>query len=237
MPVARLRPISSHIAAVDLHGRFQVAAFFVRHEEGLILVDSGFPGWAYAILTAARSLPEPNRITDLILTHVHADHMGGAAEIVRQTGARVWCSTAERRYFEGRRLARDARGWLARLTLGLHELTVARQAERVVVDETLEEGDRLGPLRVVGLPGHTPGQIGLVHEADGVCLCGDAFFNADGRIGLDPVPGLTADRARARLSLQRLLDLGVDDIVPSHGGALLGDARARLQEFLGTGEG
>ena len=55
MPVARLRPISRHVAAVDLHGRFQVAVFLVRHDRGLALVDTGFPGWEYAVLTAAES--------------------------------------------------------------------------------------------------------------------------------------------------------------------------------------
>ena len=101
MPVARLRPISSHVAAVDLQGRFQVAAFLVRHDQGLLLVDAGFPGWGFAILTAASSLPAPTEVTELILTNAHADHIGGTPEIVEHTGARVLSSAREKPYIEG----------------------------------------------------------------------------------------------------------------------------------------
>src|SRR5258707_4431173 len=85
MPVARLRPISRHIAAVDLHGRFQVAVFLVRHEGGLLLLDAGFPGWHYAILTAAESLPPPDHITHIVLTHSHVDHIERVAILAQHS--------------------------------------------------------------------------------------------------------------------------------------------------------
>jgi len=232
MPAARLRPISRHIAAVDLHGRFQVAAFLVRHRDGLVLVDSGFPGWQYAILTAAASLPQPNRISHVILTHAHADHIGGAAGIVEHMSAEVLCSATEQPYVEGRSLACATSRWVSRGVLALsHHLTQSR-VRRVSIDRTVADGDEICGLRVVSIPGHTPGQIALVHEEDRVVLCGDALFNVRGRIGYDPTPMMTVDPARAASSLERIACLGLPDVAPSHGPAILGDAPAQIERFL-----
>jgi len=234
MPVARLRPISRHIAAVDLHGRFQVAVFLVRHERGLLLVDAGFPGWHYAVLTAARSLPAPNDITEILLTHSHADHVGGASAIAELTGAPVVCSEAERPYVEGRSLARATTRVLSRLVLSVHHLATQRRVDRPRVDRVVGEGDQLAGLRVMPVPGHTPGQIALVHERDRVLLCADALFHVEGRIRHDPIPGVTVDRDAADRSLARIAELGVADVAPSHGPAILGDAPERIRRFLAT---
>lgn len=232
MPVARLRPISRHVAAVDLHGRFQVAAFFVRHPEGLALVDAGFPGWQFAILTAARSLPEPNRITHVILTHAHSDHIGGAATVAAHSDAEILCSDAERPYVEGKSLACAARSLFSHGILALHHHLVQRQVPSLRVSRTVREGDWVCGMKVLAVPGHTPGQIALLHEEDGLLLCGDALFNVRGELGYDPAPGFTVDRALARASLEQILRLGVPDIAPSHGPAILGDASARIEQFL-----
>ncbi|MFM8411394.1 MAG: MBL fold metallo-hydrolase [Alphaproteobacteria bacterium] len=232
MPVARLRPISRHVAAVDLHGRFQVAVFLVRHEQGLALVDAGFPGWEYAVLTAAESLPQPNRITTVLLTHAHADHVGAAAAIVAQTEAEVVCGAAEKDYVEGRSLSRSARGVLPRLVLAVQHWTNRGKVAPIRVDRTVRDGDLVCGLRVVEVPGHTPGQIAFVHERDRVLLCADALFNVGERLGYDPVPGMTADVARADATLRRLADLGIADVVPSHGPAILGDGPERIRRFL-----
>ncbi|MEW6272461.1 MAG: MBL fold metallo-hydrolase [Thermodesulfobacteriota bacterium] len=233
MPVARLRPISRHIAAVDLHGRFQVAAFLVRHEHGLLLVDAGFPGWHYAILTAAESLPRPNHITHIVLTHAHADHVGGAAFLARHTGAEIVASEVEKPFLEGRSLARAASRVLPRVVLTLNRWTHGHRVEPVRVARTVAADDRVHGLRVVDIPGHTPGQIGLLHEDDCVLLCADGLFNVRGEIGHDPIPGVTLDRALAEASMERLANLGCADVVPSHGPAILGDAPERILRFLG----
>lgn len=233
MPVAKLRPISSHVAAVDLHGRFQVAVFLVRHEHGLFAIDAGFPGWAYAILTAAQSLPEPNQITHVILTHAHSDHIGGASVLAAESGAEILCSDAERPFIEERSsLASAACSVGSRVSLTLNHWFQQRRVQPVPIAGTLGPGDEIEGLRVVDMPGHTPGQIALVHEKDSLVLCADAIFNVQGHVGHDPAPGITADPATAEESMRRLAELGIDDVAPSHGPALLGDARARIVRFL-----
>ncbi len=237
MPVARLRPISRHIAAVDLHGRFQVAVFLVRHRGGLLLVDAGFPGWQYAVLTAAASLPQPNRVTHVVLTHAHADHVGGAREIAQAMSAEVVCSAGEKPYVEGLSLASAARSLLPRAVLTLNHWIAQRRVPPIQVDRVVGEGDTVCGLRILEVPGHTPGQIALVHEEDGVVLCGDALFNVRGAVGDDPIPGITIDVRQGRASMARIADLGIADVVPSHGPAILGDAPDRIRHFLGARHG
>ncbi|MBY0278189.1 MBL fold metallo-hydrolase [Candidatus Binatia bacterium] len=207
--------------------------FLVRHETGLLLVDAGFPGWHYAILTAAESLPQPNRITDIVLTHAHVDHIGGAAFIARHCDARILTSEPEKAFVQGKSLSHAANGLLPRLVLAVNHWTQGRRVDAIRVDETVTDGDVVHGLRVIAVPGHTPGQIALWHERDEVLLCADALFNVNGAIGYDPVPGMTSNRAGARASLVRLAKLGCKDVAPSHGPAILGDGTERILRFLG----
>jgi glyoxylase-like metal-dependent hydrolase (beta-lactamase superfamily II) len=49
----------------------------------------------------------------------------------------------------------------------------------------LVEGDCIGPLRVLHLPGHSPGSIGFCDEAAGLLFSGDTLFkNGFGRVDL-----------------------------------------------------
>ena len=116
MPAARLRPIqSSRRAPWTSTAVFQVAAFLVRHRDGLVLVDSGFPGWQYAILTAAASLSQPNRISHVILTHAHADQHRRSSQDRRSTmSAEVLCSATERPMSKAGRSACATSHWVSR---------------------------------------------------------------------------------------------------------------------------
>ena len=232
MPIARIRKVSPSITAIDMNGPFQVAVFLVRHERGLALVDAGFPGWHYAVLAAIESFPWPNRITHVILTHAHADHVGSASQIASAAGAEIIASAAEKPFIEGVPLARAARDLLPRLVLGVNHFLGRRRVPVTRVGRVVTEGDVLCGLRVVAAPGHTPGQIALVHDEDGVVLCADAVFNFGQQIGHDPIPGMTVDAREAEGTMARIAELGVGHIVPSHGPPIVGDAPARIRSFL-----
>src|ERR1700761_7742562 len=68
-----------------------VNVFLVETPDGLVLIDTGFPGSADTILEAASRIGrQPNQISQIILTHAHPDHVGSLAELVRRTGAQTW---------------------------------------------------------------------------------------------------------------------------------------------------
>ena len=66
-------------------------AFLIEGDDGLILIDAGFPNKQVAVFEAIRGLGgSPDQLKHLIFTHGHPDHIGSAAAIVRETGARTY---------------------------------------------------------------------------------------------------------------------------------------------------
>src|ERR1700727_248866 len=65
--------------------------YLIEGEDGLTLIDAGFPNKEAAVFAAIRELGHSlNRLKHLVLTHGHPDHIGSAAAIVRETGARTY---------------------------------------------------------------------------------------------------------------------------------------------------
>lgn len=105
--------------------------------------------------------------------------------------------------------------------------TPARHRPRVRVTTPLREGDRIDlgdrRYRVLHLPGHTPGSIGLLDDAAGELFSGDAI---DDRLLLDGLHG--SHPGAHRSSLERLLALPITTVRPGHGTSL---ARADLERI------
>jgi glyoxylase-like metal-dependent hydrolase (beta-lactamase superfamily II) len=92
------------------------------------------------------------------------------------------------------------------------------------------DGDRIGPLRVLGTPGHTPGHICLVHDDTGDVFVGDCVGMFGG--GLQHAPAaFTADVAEAQHSLHRLADVRGRRMYFAHG-AEINDPWAALAALL-----
>ena len=81
-------------------------------------------------------------------------------------------------------------------------------------DILFEEGDILGPFRVLYTPGHTQGCVSLFDEKSGILFTGDTMFQ--GTWGRTDLPG--GNEEQLYQSLRRLLSLKGDIIVlPGHG--------------------
>ena len=66
-------------------------AYLIEGDDGLTLIDAGFPNKEGAVFEAIRGLGRsPEQLRNLIFTHGHSDHIGSAAAIVRETGARTY---------------------------------------------------------------------------------------------------------------------------------------------------
>lgn len=66
-------------------------AFLIEGDDGLALIDAGYPGREAAVFGAIRGLGRsPGQLKHLIFTHGHPDHIGSAAAIVRETGAMTY---------------------------------------------------------------------------------------------------------------------------------------------------
>ncbi|MDR1618066.1 MAG: MBL fold metallo-hydrolase [Treponema sp.] len=78
----------------------------------------------------------------------------------------------------------------------------------------LDEGDTIGPFRVLHLPGHTPGSAAFYDGTAGVLFSGDTLFRGD--YGRTDLPG--GSQAEIAASLKRLLAMeGGIRVCPGHG--------------------
>jgi glyoxylase-like metal-dependent hydrolase (beta-lactamase superfamily II) len=197
--------------SVNLHvlpaGPIQTNAYLLtaRDRGEALLIDAPGGVWADAEPILQR---ENCRLGELWLTHGHWDHMQGAAEVVRFTGAKTRAHADDRMLFEQpaimeQRLGRD---------LGL---------EPVKIDAWVTQGERLNALgttaEVRHVPGHCPGNVTFYFTAAGAAFVGDALFA--GSIGRTDLPG--GDFAQLEHSIRtRLYTLpDVTKIFPGHGPA------------------
>src|SRR2546422_1370650 len=86
------------------------SAYFIEIESELTLVDCGIPGDGARILEALTELGrQPPDVTRIIVTHAHADHFGGLAEVKAATGAEVWRHPLDADIVRNGRPIREAR--------------------------------------------------------------------------------------------------------------------------------
>jgi glyoxylase-like metal-dependent hydrolase (beta-lactamase superfamily II) len=182
-----------------------------------ILVDPG--EWSPAV--AALAGPEGFRVTRVIFTHGHFDHVLGGAEAARALGAPLWLHAADEPLLA--RLSQQAR------MIGVGAAEPPPIAHHPADAERFTVGGEEG--RVIHTPGHTPGGVCLWFPASKVLLTGDTLF--DGSVGRTDLPG--GDWPSIERSIrERLFPLG-DDVrfYPGHGpSGLLGDER-RHNPFVG----
>jgi glyoxylase-like metal-dependent hydrolase (beta-lactamase superfamily II) len=214
------------------------ANVYLLLDETLTLVDTGMPRSAETILEYTRSLGRaPTDLTRILLTHHHIDHVGGLAELKRQTGATVLAHPDDAPFIAGEQPPPLPHGIVMRLIFCVMSLVF--RAEPVPVDVLIEEGqtlDVLGGATVVHAPGHTSGSIALHVPAEGLLISGDAINRRDNRLGLPPKP-FTQDMERAIASIRRLVDLDFDVLCPGHGDPIVGGAAEQVRAMLREQEG
>ena len=197
---------------------------------GVTLFDAGIAAMTGAVARAAAALGGINRV---VLGHADADHRGTAPGLA----APVLCHPADRAAAETDGALRDYHR-LDRLGIPARYVYARLMAfwdgGAVQVSGTVEEGDDVSGFRVVHLPGHAPGLIGLFREHDGLALTSDAFYVVAPETGrpqppAPPHPAFNQDTEQARDSLRKLAALDPSAAWPGHLDPLAGDVRAQLE--------
>jgi glyoxylase-like metal-dependent hydrolase (beta-lactamase superfamily II) len=100
------------------------------------------------------------------------------------------------------------------------------------IDGALGVGDEIGPLRVVGTPGKSPGEVAFFWPARRLLIVGDAVIgNPPQRLSLLREKVMD-DPNRLRASVRALLDVDFDTLLAGDGVSILADAKARLRELI-----
>lgn len=142
----------------------------------------------------------------IILTHGHLDHVGGAGIISKQCGVPIIGPH------------KDDAFWLEWIP-GQAEMFGFPPVEIFTPDQWLNEGDQIQVgsinLKVIHIPGHTPGHVVLLEENAKLLFGGDIIFK--GSIGRTDFPKGNHDDLINNIN-QKLFILDDDiTIIPGHG--------------------
>lgn len=196
--------------------------------DGLTVVDTGLDGSAVAILDAIEAIGRrPEDVREIVLTHFHDDHRGGAADLVARTGATVIAGRADAPVIRGEQAPLPPN--LEEFERPLAEAIFPRvpAARPVQVDREVDDGDETaGRGIIVGVPGHTPGSIALLVPELGVLFTGDTIaYHAT-----EPILGVfNLERSKAIESVRKQAELEFEVACFGHGPPIVGGASQRIR--------
>jgi hydroxyacylglutathione hydrolase len=189
------------------------------------------PGGEAMVVDPGDNIPQilarlaEHRLTlkQIVVTHGHIDHVGGALRLKRATGAPILLNQNDLPLLK---MMDVQAAWL-----GIPVPEVAPP------DESAEEGLTVGlsahPARVLHTPGHTQGSICLYFEPDRLLLAGDTLFA--GSIGRTDLPGGDSRQILRSLHDRLLVLPDATRVIPGHGHeTTVGEERA-TNPFLQPG--
>jgi glyoxylase-like metal-dependent hydrolase (beta-lactamase superfamily II) len=180
-----------------------VDALLVKVKDHVVLIDSGLGPKAHGVLSQSlkKAGVSADDISDVLITHVHGDHVGGLAAADGTPAfpkAKVRMSNAEWVFMQ-------SQSDLAPLVK-----TISAQVQ------TFEPGTVVAPgITAVAIKGHTPGHMGyeIVNGDDRLLDIGDsAHSSIVSLVRPDWAMGFDSDRAVAKASREKLLS----DLSKSH---------------------
>ena len=145
------------------------------------------------------------QIKQIVITHAHIDHVGGAMKLRAATGAPILLNHND--YTLLKMLDLQA-AWIGMTAPG-----------NVEIEHSVGESDTIkaGPLlaNVIHTPGHTEGSMCIYFPAEKLLIAGDTLFA--GSIGRTDLPGGSFEKIMRSLH-QRVLSLPDETlVVPGHG--------------------
>ena len=177
--------------------------------ENAAVVDTGYVSQAAQTLQLVREATDGRRLTRIVNTHSHSDHVGGNATLARAYGCSITIPAG---------IAAAVDSWDEELLL----LTPAAQrSERFRHDAVLRAGDEfeLGGLvwSALAAPGHDMEALVFYCDAKRLLISGDALWRDGFGIQFAELSGTAPGLAATRATLEAIGRLAVDLVIPGHG--------------------
>jgi hydroxyacylglutathione hydrolase len=145
------------------------------------------------------------KVKQIVITHAHIDHVGGAMKLRAQTGAPILLNQNDLALLK---MLDEQASWLGMQSPGKVEIEADLKH-----DQTLETGSLSA--NVLHTPGHTEGSVCLYFPAEKLLIAGDTLFARS--IGRTDLPGGSFQKIIRSLH-ERVLTLPDETVViPGHG--------------------
>ncbi|QDG51885.1 MBL fold metallo-hydrolase [Persicimonas caeni] len=159
------------------------------------------------------------KITKILQTHAHIDHVAAIPEIKEATGAPIYLHPDDMMLWQ----AAPQQGQM----FGIPVEQLPSPDKELFDGQTIAIGKLSA--EVIFLPGHSPGSVGFHIAEHSVILSGDVLFA--GSMGRVDLPG--SDRNQMRASLERISGLPDDTrVLSGHGPATSIGREKQLNPFL-----
>jgi glyoxylase-like metal-dependent hydrolase (beta-lactamase superfamily II) len=239
--MARLEQVTDrvHVAKTEL-----VNWTLVTGDDGVMLIDSGFPGQRTEVLASLTELGyQPADVRAVLLTHAHIDHFGSAIWFAAQCGTPVYCHAdevghAKREYLEQASPVDVAKhAWQPRWLKW--SIDISRKGafthggipttEALTADVVAHLPGQPVP---IPSPGHTGGHCSFI--VDGVLVSGDALVTGH-PVSTRRGPQLlhrvfNHNQSDCERSLAALAMLETEVVVPGHGEVWRGPIREAAEQ-------
>lgn len=146
-------------------------------------------------------------LTHIIDTHIHIDHAIGVKYLKDKYNAPFYANEGDKSLGE-------------RLQVQARQFGVPGEIEEAItIDHPIKDGDTIhigsGELRVLHVPGHSPGSVALYDPEAGFVITGDALFQ--GSVGRTDLPGGNSKQLIDSIKSKLLTLPDATVVYPGHG--------------------
>lgn len=213
-----------HVIEFDWTDEFRNYVYLIEDRDEAVLIDAHIGTESDTLLNRIQEIVELDKLKTVILTHGHMDHIGACPAIQEKTNAEIAAHIADAQYIES--------PWTQFTTL-YQDYEISPQAHQdfmtmvggkaTKITNPLHGGEiiRVGSmkLRIVHIPGHSPGSIYIYEPDTKTIFTGDALVPSH---VYQTTLGIFQDAVNYIQSLEHLSKLDVETICPGHAPILRG---------------